>query len=150
MDVGANKALVRRFYEEVWHRGNFSFAEAVFANDYVRHDLRATKAAPGGAGQARIAEQFRHAFPDLQWRFDLVLGEGDLVAARRTSSGTHSGAWAEVAPTGKQVTFSGVNIFRFGADGKVVEIWNHRDDLGLRDQLGAPVFAGASPSGEDA
>jgi hypothetical protein len=43
------------------------------------------------------------------------------------------------------VTFSGVNIFRFGDDGKVVEIWNHRDDLGLREQLGAPVFAGARP-----
>jgi hypothetical protein len=55
----------------------------------VRHDLRPTQAAPGAAGQASIAEQFRHAFPDLQ----------------------------------------------------VAEIWNHRDDLGLMDQLGAAVFA---------
>jgi len=46
------------------------------------------------------------------------------------------------------VTFSGVNIFRFGGSGKVVEIWNHRDDLGLREQLGAPVLAGASTTAE--
>jgi len=114
-----------------------------FAGDYLRHDLRATKAPPGGAGQALIAEQFRRAFADLQWRVDLVVGEGDLVAARWTASGTHAGAWGAAAPTGKHVTFSGVNIFRFGDDGSVVEIWNHRDDLGLMEQLGAAVHAGA-------
>jgi predicted ester cyclase len=123
VNVDANKALVRRFYEEVRTRGNVGFAEEVFADDYVRHDLRPTTAAPGPAGQALIAEQFRGVFPDLDWR--------------------DSGAWGEVAPTGKRATFSGVNIFRFGDDGKVVEIWNHRDDLGLTEQLGVTVFAGA-------
>lgn len=72
-----------------------------------------------------------------------MLGDGDLVAARWTASGTHSGAWGDVAPTGRRATFYGVNIFRFGDDGKVVEIWNHRDDLGLTEQLGVAVFAGA-------
>ncbi|MGZ4316423.1 MAG: ester cyclase, partial [Gaiellaceae bacterium] len=102
-------------------------------------------AAPGAAGQALIANQFRTAFPDIAWRVDLVLGDGDLVAARWTASGTHSGAWGDVAPTGRRATFSGVNIFRFGDDGKVIEIWNHRDDLGLMEQLGAPVIA-ATPT----
>lgn len=143
MDVEANKALVRRFYEEVWARGNVEFAKEVFADDYVRHDLRPGRAAPGAAGQAMIAERFRRAFPDLDWQVDLVLGDGDLVAARWTASGTHSEAWADVAATGRRATFSGVNIFRFGDDGKVVEIWNHRDDFGLMEQLGAPVFAAA-------
>jgi hypothetical protein len=41
--VGVNKELVRRFYEEVWDRGNIEFAHEVFADDYVRHDLRPTK-----------------------------------------------------------------------------------------------------------
>lgn len=149
MNSEANKALVRRFYEEVWARGNVAFTEEVFADDYVRHDLRPTNARPGAAGQALIAEQFRRAFPDLEWRVDLLLGDGDLVAARWTASGTHSGAWGDVAPTGRRATFSGVNIFRFGDDGKVVEIWNHRDDFGLREQLGASVFAGAPPRAEE-
>lgn len=94
MNVEANKALGRRFYDEVWRRGNVRFAEEVFADDYVRHDLRPTQAAPGGAGQALIAEQFRRAVPDLDWRVDLFLGDGDLVATRWTASGTHTGAWA--------------------------------------------------------
>jgi steroid delta-isomerase-like uncharacterized protein len=143
MDAGANKRLIERFYEEVWARGNLAFTEQVFAEDYIRHDLRATRATPGSAGQARIAEQFRRAFPDLQWRIDLILGEGDLVAARWTASGTHTGDWSDVAATGKRAEFSGVNIFRFNSDGKVAEIWNHRDDLGLLEQLGAPIYAGA-------
>ncbi len=146
MDSEANKQLVVRFYEEVWAHGNVGFAAEVFADDYTRHDLRPTQAAPGADGQARIAEQFRHGFPDLQWRVDLVLAERDLVAARWTASGTHTGSWGGLAPTGKRAEFSGVNIFRFGDDGKVAEIWNHRDDLGLMEQLGAAVFAGA---GED-
>jgi predicted ester cyclase len=79
---------------------------------------------------------------------DLIVAEGDLVAARWTTSGTHTGPWADVAPTGTPVTFSGVNIFRV-QEGKVVELWNHRDDLGLMEQLGAPVFAGAAPEPDE-
>jgi steroid delta-isomerase-like uncharacterized protein len=146
MDPEANKRLVRRFYEEVWALGNVGFASDVFAEDYVRHDLRPTQAAPGGSGQARIAEQFRQAFPDLRWTVDLMLAEGDLVAARWTASGTNDGSWGGQPATGERAEFSGVNIFRFGEHGKVVEIWNHRDDLGLMQQLGgAAVFAGAPP-----
>jgi len=146
MDPEANKQLVRRFYEEVWALGNASFASEVFAEDYVRHDLRPTQAAPGAAGQARIAQQFRRAFPDLRWTVDLMLAEGDLVAARWTAAGTNDGSWGGQPATGKRAEFSGVNIFRFGEHGKVVEIWNHRDDLGLMQQLGgAAVFAGAPP-----
>ena len=53
---------------------------------------------------------------------------------------------APTPATGESVEFSGVNIFRFGDDGKVVELWNHRDDLGLMEQVGAPIFAGAPPA----
>ena len=150
MGVAENKALVRKFYEEVWDRGNVGFAHDVFADDYVRHDLRPTQALPGAAGMAKIAADFRRAFPDAHWRVDLLFGEDDLVVGRWTATGTHSGSWGDVAPTGESVTFSGVNIFRFRSDGKVAEIWNHRDDLALVEQLGASVYAGAEPgsSGE--
>ena len=142
MSVDDNKALVRRFYEEVWDRGNTDFAFAVFADDYVRHDLRATNALPGPEGQKKIADDFRAAFPDLRCAVDLIVGEGDYVVGRWTATGTHSGRWGAVEPTGRQAAFSGVNIYRFES-GKVAEIWNHRDDLGLAEQVGAPIYAGA-------
>ena len=100
---------------------------------------------------AAIATAFRAAFPDLRMVVDLILSDGDLVAARWTSTGMFSGPWGDVAPTGARATFSGVNIFRI-RDGRVVELWNHRDDLGLMEQVGAPVFAGSprDPTGESA
>jgi steroid delta-isomerase-like uncharacterized protein len=137
-----NKALIRRFYEEVWQRGNLGVADEVFADSYERHDLRAGEPTPGPEGQKEIAGAFRAAFPDLSWEIDFILADGEFVVGRWTASGTHLGAWAGVEATGKPMRFSGVNIFRL-SDGKVVEIWNHRDDLGLMQQLGAPVYAGA-------
>jgi steroid delta-isomerase-like uncharacterized protein len=138
----ANKELVRRFYEEVWARGNVDVADEVFADEYERHDFRAGEPAPGAEGQKAIASAFRAAFPELTWEIDFLLGDGDFVVGRWTASGTHLGPWAGVEPTGRPMRFSGINVFRF-SDGKVVEIWNHRDDLGLMQQLGAPVYAGA-------
>ena len=145
MTPAQNKALIRRFYDEVWANGRLDAADDVFAADYIRHDLRASEAAAGPEGQKQIARDFRAAFPDLRFEVDIMLGEDDLVAARWTASGTHTGRWGDEEPTGRSATFSGVNIVRF-ANGKVVEIWNHRDDLGLREQLGAPIYAGARPN----
>jgi steroid delta-isomerase-like uncharacterized protein len=142
-----NKAVVTRFYEEVWNRGNTDVALELFADDYVRHDLRPSQAQPGGAGQAKVASDFRRAFPDLSFLVDLMVAEGDLVAARWTATGTHTGAWGDVPPSGNEVTFCGVNFFRV-IDGKIIEIWNHRDDLGLMQQTGSEIYAGAAPEPE--
>jgi steroid delta-isomerase-like uncharacterized protein len=139
----ANKALVRRFYEEVWAQGNLDVADEVFADGYERHDFRHGEPASGPEGQKQIAAAFRAAFPDLSWEIDFILADGDFVVGRWTATGTHLGPWAGVEATGRPMRFSAVNVFRF-SDGKVVEIWNHRDDLGLMQQLGAPVYAGAA------
>lgn len=147
MSVDQNKALVARFYDQAWDKGDVDVAYVVFADDYVRHDLRPSQALPGPAGQARIAADFRRAFPDLRFVVELLLAEGDLVAARWTATGTNTGPWGAIDPTDKPAAFSGVNIFRF-AEVKVVEIWNHRDDLGLMTQLGLPIFAASSASAD--
>ena len=142
MSLEQNKALVRRFCEEVWNKGNVDTVMDIFATDYVRHDLRPGNPLAGPEGQRRIAQDFRAAFPDLRMNVDLLIAEGDMVVVRWTTQGTNTGQWGKVPPTGKHAVFSGVNIFRI-RDGKVVELWNHRDDLGLMQQLGAPVYAGS-------
>ena len=76
MPTEHNKALIRRFYEEVWGRGNLEAADDIFAADYVRHDLRPGNPLPGPAGQKQIAADFRAAFPDLQMTIDLMVAEG--------------------------------------------------------------------------
>jgi hypothetical protein len=59
-------------------------------------------------------------------------------------NGAESARLVQIHPRAALATFAGVNIFRI-RDGKVAEIWNHRDDLGLAQQLGAPVYAGVPP-----
>jgi steroid delta-isomerase-like uncharacterized protein len=139
----ANKAAVRRFYEELWGRGNLAVADELFADGYERHDFREGEPVAGPEGQKQIAAAFRAAFPDLSWEIDFLLADGDFVAGRWTATGTHLGQWAGVEATARPMRFSGINVFRF-SEGKVVEIWNHRDDLGLMQQLGAAVYAGAA------
>ena len=137
-----NKELIRRFTEEVWNKGNLDVVYDTFAEDYVRHDLRPGNPPPGPAGQKRIAADFRAAFPDIHSTVEMMLAEGEFVVTRWTAEGTNTGQWGSVAPTGKRARLSGVNIFRI-VNGKVAELWNYRDDLGLMQQLGVPIFAGS-------
>jgi predicted ester cyclase len=79
---------------------------------------------------------YRAAFPDLQIRIDDIIAEGQMVAFRWTSSGTHRGELFGTQPTGKQITTSGISILRT-AGGKVAEDWVNWDTLGLLQQIGA-------------
>lgn len=145
MSTEENKALVRRFYDDIWMKGNLAVADDLVAADYVRHDPRGGAPTPGPEGQKQIAAMFRAAFPDFQSSYDVVLAEADLVAVRWTIRGTHQGEYLGIPPTGRGVGFTGVNIFRI-AGGKIVELWNHRDDLGFMQQLGVIPAAAPAPA----
>ena len=134
MSTETNKAFIRRFYEEVWNRRRYGATFEFFASDGVRHELSGP--VRGGAGGiARNAEVWCAAFPDTRCTVEDVIAEGDRVVARWTMTATHQGEWRGVPPTGNQIRFQGVNIYRLEG-GKVAEIWNFRDDLGLFEQLG--------------
>ena|ERR1051326_4958879 len=146
MSFKKHQQIVLQFYEEVWGEGNLAFAKEVFDENYVRHDPQPGNPVAGAAGQMQIAGDFRKAFPDLEIHIDLVFGDDEYIAARWTMTGTHSAKWGDIEATNKKASFSGVNLFRF-ANGKVVEIWNHRDDLGLRQQLGVSALSGSMKDG---
>ena len=129
------KAFIRRFYEEVWNRRNHAAAQVFFADDSVRHELSGP--VHGGAeGIARNAAAWCTVFPDTRVTVDDVIAEGDRVVARWTMTATHQGEWRGVPATGQPIRFRGVDIYRI-VEGKVAEIWNFRDDLGLFQQLNA-------------
>ncbi len=81
MSFKKNKQLVLQFYEEVWGEGNLEFAKEVFADNYLRHDLRPGNPVEGAAGQMQIARDFRDAFPDMQIQIDLIFGDDEYIAA---------------------------------------------------------------------
>jgi predicted SnoaL-like aldol condensation-catalyzing enzyme len=127
-----NKALILRFYEEVWHKDNFEFADGIFAPDYARHDPGALveEQRAQRPRQSELARQLKRS-ADVRFTFDIVLAEHDLVGVRWTARITPQGFPKHLrALVGKRGSYdsSGVNIFRV-RNGKVVEIWNNRDDL---------------------
>jgi len=83
-------------------------------------------------------EYFRQAVPDLTYTVEDQLAEGDKVVTRYTASGTHQGEFFGVAPTGKRIEMSGIQIDRFDEEnGKMVEEWPEYDLLGAMRQMGA-------------
>jgi predicted ester cyclase len=83
-----------------------------------------------------FAEEFRQAFPDIHDSIDIQLAEANMVATRFTSMGTHRGAFMGVAPTNRELTWTGITIDRI-SEGKIVESWANWDMMGMLQQLGA-------------
>jgi steroid delta-isomerase-like uncharacterized protein len=134
MSRESNKLLAQRVWEEVWHQGQLSQIDDLFTTDFVRHD-------PGGR-ELQGTEQnrqfigsLRAAFPDVHYTVEDQIAEGDKVVVRYRFRGTHLGAFQGMPPTGKQVTYTGILIYRIG-DGKIAEQWTEFDLLGFLRQLG--------------
>ena len=134
MSTEDNKAVVRRFYEEVMNQRKRAVLDEVFDPNLVDHF--APPGTPGGLEGARqTLGMFLSAFPDLHFTVEDLIAEGDKVVARATMSGTQQGAFMGIPPTGKRVTMTGIDINRF-VGGKSVEHWVEMDTLGLMQQLG--------------
>ena len=79
---------------------------------------------------------FGRAFPDLQHTVEEIIAEGNAVAARWTTHGTHTGTFQGIAPTGRRVTTSGVTVHHL-REGRIAETWLAFDNLSFLQQLGA-------------
>ncbi len=134
MSLEENKAIERRFFEEVVNKGNLAVLDELLAPDFVDHS-----APPGIAADREGAKQFfamaHSAFPDFHSTLEDMFAEGDKVVQRFTARGTHKGEWMGIAPTGKQITIPGIAIHRI-TGGKIVENWVVMDMLGALQQLG--------------
>lgn len=140
MSAEDNKALVRRYLEEVWHQGNIGAVDGFLAPHYQRY-LSPTAAPLTLDGQQQRLTGFRAAFPDIQLTIEDMFAAGDRVAFRSTMRGTHQGVFQGIAPTGKQVTVSLIDVVRV-EHGKLVEHWGGPDLWDLLQQLGAVVSVG--------
>jgi steroid delta-isomerase-like uncharacterized protein len=120
-----NEALVRKFFEEAWGKGNLAAVAEFMATDYVAHHVP-SGLPPGAEGLKQLIAAHRTAFPDLKINLNDIFGKGDRVAFRWSVSGTHLGDWFGVSPTGDHVRATGITIFRIDG-GKVVESWTSID-----------------------
>jgi steroid delta-isomerase-like uncharacterized protein len=144
MSAEENKALMRRFIDEVINGKNLAAIDELVAPDIVEHE----EGPPGMPGGREGTKQFFgmvfNAFPDLKATLEDVVAEGDRLAVRQTWRGTHKGEFMGVPATGKTVAFQVLDWLRF-RDGKATEHWGAADTMALMQQLGVapPVSQGA-------
>jgi steroid delta-isomerase-like uncharacterized protein len=140
MSVETNKALLRRFVEEIVNQGNITVAPELIAEDFVELDPFPGQA-PGRAGLIESIERLRTAFPDLIWNLDEMVAEEEKVASSHTWSGTHLGEFLGIAPTGKRVRMTCM-IFDTYENGKLKTSRLVMNVLSLFQQLGVAPESG--------
>jgi steroid delta-isomerase-like uncharacterized protein len=134
MSAQENKALVRRFVDEVQSRGNIDALDEICSPEFVNHS--APPGVPSNCeGVKQLTAMFRQAFPDSYFTVEDMMAEGDKVVTRKTFHGSHQGEFMGIPPTGRRVSMGLIDIVRI-ADGKVVEHWSMGDNLGMMQQLG--------------
>jgi steroid delta-isomerase-like uncharacterized protein len=144
MSIEQNKAVVRRFYDEMLSRHDLSVAVELFTEDFIDHDPEDPDGRLSGVeGAKEEVAAYINAFPDMQVSVDDLFAEGDRVVVRGTLRATHNGEFAGIPPTGKSVNIVAIQTFRL-VDGKIAEAWLSIDRLGMLQQLG--VMPGASPA----
>ena len=122
-----NKAIVRRYLEEIINQGDMSAADEILAPDYVN------RSSGGGIGLSRgdflqSLVALRTAFPDWHVTIEEMVAEGDLVVDRMRISATHTGSVNGVPPSGRRIATLAMHMWRV-ADGKLAEGWYTTDAL---------------------
>ena len=137
-NLETNKALARRWFEEVWNKGRPEAIAEMMAEDAIVHGLSEDAAKPlkGPAGFLPFHKQFRDAFPNIEVVVEDAIAEGDKVAVRCSVRGRHVGDSLDFPATGAIAEFDGIAIVRV-KDGKFVEAWNNFDFMKMYKQLGA-------------
>ena len=133
----ANKALMRRWFDEVWNKGRAEAIGEMFAADGVAHGLsdEPGKTLKGPPDFMPFHGVFRGAFPDIEVVVEDSIAEGDKVAVRCSVRGRHAGDHLGVAASNAPVEFTGMVIARI-MNGKIVEAWNNFDFLAMNKQIG--------------
>jgi len=134
MSLEKNKAIIRSLYE-AFNKHDIALLDDLMAPGFVDHTMQLQ-----GLDSFKKSEAgFIKSFPDYSETIEDMIAEGDKVWVHFKVTGTHTGEWnffgTTFAPTGKKITYTGVNIWRI-VDGKVVERKTVRDMLDFLRQLG--------------
>ena len=132
MDNHANKALVRRFVEEVFEERRANAVNELVADSFTSHTWHFEE--DGRSKLRAAAERLRFALDDVTFDVEDMIAEGDRVAVRLTASARQVGELMGMPPTGKSYSIGEIHIFRV-EDGKIAEHWHHLDAPSMMAQL---------------
>ncbi len=136
MSLEENKAIARRWNDEIWNKGNIAAIDELMAANFTWHTPFAGMASDLNSFKQSVATL--SAFTDIKCTTEDMVAEGDKVAVRWNWSGKHTGDYMGLAPTGKQATMMGISIIRI-AGGKITDEWDEQDNMGFMMQLGAKM-----------
>ena len=132
-----NKESLRKQIEEVWNKGNLEIIPEVISSDFSMMDLSGVEL-KGPEGFSQMVTFWRSMFPDLHFTIVDMVAEGDKVAVHVTYTGTFSGPFGDIEPTGKQVNLTEATFYKF-KDGKVIGQTIFLDFLSFYQQSGIPI-----------
>jgi steroid delta-isomerase-like uncharacterized protein len=132
--VEENKAVIRRFVEEVQNQRNWDVFDELNDPTFVNHSSPPGVPNDREGGKIFLAG-FLNAFPDARFTVDDMIAEGDQVVTKKTLTGTHKNELSGIPATGKRVTLQFVDIMRV-RDGRITEHWLCMDQLSFMQQLG--------------
>jgi steroid delta-isomerase-like uncharacterized protein len=134
MSTDTNKAIVRRFEDEVFGDGTAASVDELVARDFVSHTFGFTD---DGRAKLRAAMERVHAgLRDVEFAVEDLVAEDDRVAVRLTASAAVIGEFMGVPADGKRYSIGEFHLFRI-RDGQIVEHWHQYDRFGLMQQIGA-------------
>lgn len=134
MSLLENKAVVRRFVEEVQCQHNLAALDELFSPDFC--DYSGMTNPPTREGSRQFFAMMSATFPDMRFTIIQQIAEGDKVLTHKTFHGTQRGPFMGIPATGKEVGFEVMDIMTV-RDGQIAEHWMVGDMLGLMQQLGA-------------
>jgi predicted ester cyclase len=129
-----NKAIFRRYVEELSNEGKLELADETF-DRYLAHQPDGSVLERGPEDVKRFQAEFHSAFPDFRSTIEDQIAEGYKVVTRWKARGTHQGAFRGITPAGKEVEVNGMAISCFSPDGKVVESRDSYDRFNLMRRI---------------
>lgn len=138
MSAQDNIKVVRKLYD-IYNKNdskNLNALDEVIATNVQLHDPASPSAKSGLQSIKQIESSYINSFPNKSIKIDNIFGSDDYVAVKWTCKGTQKGEFRGFAPTNKAFTITGTSIYRVN-DGKVTEIRQNWDRLGLLEQIGA-------------
>ena len=136
MATAQSRALVERYFEEVFNQGNVDLVDELLAADYINHGSIPGHPVQDREGTKRIEMESRAAFPDIRYTMERIVADGDMVAYHWSAVATHDGELMGIAPTGKRLSMQGM-VFTRVANGTIDEQWRIVDVFGMLRQLDA-------------
>ncbi|PZR63262.1 MAG: hypothetical protein DLM71_04955 [Chloroflexi bacterium] len=133
MSIEINRAVIRRYKEDILNSRDVAALDLIVAEDYLDH-AAFPEQGPGRNGLKQRVEYLFDAF-DPHWTVHDMIAERDMVVVRWSHSALHRGEFLGLQATGRAFTMRGIDMYRVVA-GKMSEHWNVVDMFGLYKQVG--------------